>query len=324
MSDPLIVIPARMAATRLPEKPLAEIAGEPMIVQVWRRASEAGVGPVLVACDDRRILAAVEQAGGTAILTRPDHPSGSIASTRRSSASIRMAATMSSSMCKVICPPSIRPASTRRSCRWPILRRYRQIGAVIERGRERDNPNVVKVVGAPIGPAGYAAFISPARQRRMARRSHPPYRLYAYRRPALKRFITLPPSALEQREKARAAPRRRGRHAHRLYDRRCGSAPALIRLPISNAPAPSSPESTDRRHDQNQPHRLPGRTRREFADRLQGRLSRYGKPALRHLRGCAAGRARWRGRPGDDSDREFRSRDVLPTCIISCRPRDCM
>ncbi len=64
MSDPLILIPARLGATRLPNKPLADIAGEPMIVHVWRRAVEAGIGPVIVATDSRDILAAVEAAGG--------------------------------------------------------------------------------------------------------------------------------------------------------------------------------------------------------------------------------------------------------------------
>ncbi|MEL6422227.1 MAG: NTP transferase domain-containing protein, partial [Pseudomonadota bacterium] len=77
MADPLIVIPARRAATRLPDKPLADIHGEAMIVHVWRRAIEAGCGEVLVACDDPEIASAIERAGGTAVLTRSDHPSGS-------------------------------------------------------------------------------------------------------------------------------------------------------------------------------------------------------------------------------------------------------
>src|SRR5579864_5423811 len=77
MPDIVILIPARMASTRLPGKPLADIAGEPMIVHVWRRAREAGVGPVVVATDDQRIVAAVEAAGGRAVMTGPDHQSGS-------------------------------------------------------------------------------------------------------------------------------------------------------------------------------------------------------------------------------------------------------
>ena len=77
MANPIVLIPARMASTRLPGKPLADICGEPMIVHVWRRATEAGVGPVVVAADDRRIVAAVEAAGGRAVMTRSDHQSGS-------------------------------------------------------------------------------------------------------------------------------------------------------------------------------------------------------------------------------------------------------
>ena len=75
--DVLILIPARMASTRLPGKPLADIAGLPMIVQVLRRAEAARLGPVVVACDDETIATAVEKAGGRAIMTRADHPSGS-------------------------------------------------------------------------------------------------------------------------------------------------------------------------------------------------------------------------------------------------------
>jgi len=73
----IVVVPARMASTRLPGKPLALIHGAPMIVHVWRRAMEAAVGPVVVACAEAEIAAAVTEAGGRAVLTRPDHPSGS-------------------------------------------------------------------------------------------------------------------------------------------------------------------------------------------------------------------------------------------------------
>src|SRR5690242_20699767 len=76
-SNPIVVIPARLAATRLPNKPLADIHGEPMIVHVWRRSVAAGLGPVVVACGDRPIAEAIEAVGGTAVLTDPDLPSGS-------------------------------------------------------------------------------------------------------------------------------------------------------------------------------------------------------------------------------------------------------
>src|SRR5215207_9885657 len=77
MSDPIVIIPARMGAQRLPGKPLADIAGEPMVVHVWRRACAAGVGPVAVATDARGIAEAVTRAGGQAVMTRTDHASGS-------------------------------------------------------------------------------------------------------------------------------------------------------------------------------------------------------------------------------------------------------
>src|SRR6202047_1321436 len=77
MSDILILIPARMASTRLPGKPLADIAGEPMIIRVMRRAQAARLGPVVVATDSEAIAACVEKAGGRAVMTRADHVSGS-------------------------------------------------------------------------------------------------------------------------------------------------------------------------------------------------------------------------------------------------------
>src|SRR6202166_4809834 len=77
MTDVLILIPARMASTRLPGKPLADIAGLPMIVHVLRRAEAAAVGPVIVATDSPEIEAAVRKAGGRAVMTRADHASGS-------------------------------------------------------------------------------------------------------------------------------------------------------------------------------------------------------------------------------------------------------
>src|SRR5690606_32471936 len=73
----IVIIPARLAATRLPGKPLADVVGKPLIVHVLERAVEAGVGPVVVACCDRPVAEAVERAGGRAVMTAPDHPSGS-------------------------------------------------------------------------------------------------------------------------------------------------------------------------------------------------------------------------------------------------------
>src|SRR3984885_5542925 len=75
--NPILLIPARMASARLPDKPLAEIAGVPMIVRVWARAVASGLGPVVVAAGEPEIVAAVEKAGGRAVLTDPGLPSGS-------------------------------------------------------------------------------------------------------------------------------------------------------------------------------------------------------------------------------------------------------
>src|SRR6185312_5337220 len=75
--NPILLIPSRLAATRLPGKPLAEIAGVPMIVHVWRRAVAADLGPVVVACGDAAIVEAIERAGGLAVMTDPELPTGS-------------------------------------------------------------------------------------------------------------------------------------------------------------------------------------------------------------------------------------------------------
>lgn len=203
MSDPLIVIPARLAATRLPNKPLAAIAGVPMIVQVWRRAVEAGIGPVLVAVDDPSIVTAVEDAGGTAVLTRADHASGSdrIAEAiehfdpeGRHDVIVNVQGDL----------PTIDPRSIASSI-LPLADPAVAIAtlcAEIVREEENDNPNVVKLVGSELAPGRLRALYftratAPAGD-------GPRYHhigLYAYRRQALARFVALPPSALERREK---------------------------------------------------------------------------------------------------------------------------
>ena len=112
--DVLILIPARMASTRLPGKPLADIAGLPMIVQVLRRAEAARLGPVVVACDDETIATAVEKAGGRAIMTRADHPSGSDRIFEALGVVDPNGRAGSSSMCRATCRRSRRPISRRR------------------------------------------------------------------------------------------------------------------------------------------------------------------------------------------------------------------
>jgi 3-deoxy-manno-octulosonate cytidylyltransferase (CMP-KDO synthetase) len=203
MSDPLVLIPARLAATRLPNKPLAEIAGDHMIVHVWRRAVEAGIGPVAVATDSVEIAEAVTRAGGTAVMTRADHASGSdrifeavekIDPDGRHDVVVNVQGDL----------PTIDPAAIAASI-GPLSDRSVDLAtlvAVIERDEERTNPNVVKMVGTEVSPGRFRAFYFT--------RATAPYGegplyhhigLYAYRRRALQRFVGLPPSPLELREK---------------------------------------------------------------------------------------------------------------------------
>ena len=203
MADVLIVIPARMAANRLPGKPLADVAGAPMIVHVLRRAQEARLGPVVVATDSRAIAAAVTQAGGRAVLTRDDHVSGSdrifealgeIDAQRRAKIVVNVQGDL----------PTLAPAAIAAALE-PLADDAVDIAtlaAEISVPAERNDPNVVKVVGTPVAPGRLRALYftratAPAGE-------GPLYHhigLYAFRRAALERFVKLPPSPLERREK---------------------------------------------------------------------------------------------------------------------------
>ncbi len=202
--EPLIVIPARMASTRLPGKPLAMIAGAPMIVQVWRRACEAEVGRVVVAAAEAEIADAVEAAGGEAVLTRPDHPSGSdrvweavktVDPAGKAPAVVNLQGDL----------PTLEPQLIR-DCAGLLTQGAADIttlAAVITDEEERVNPNVTKaVISLPEGAAhGRALYFT-----RTAAPSGegPLYHhigIYAFRREALERFVALPPSPLETREK---------------------------------------------------------------------------------------------------------------------------
>jgi 3-deoxy-manno-octulosonate cytidylyltransferase (CMP-KDO synthetase) len=201
--DVLILIPARMAATRLPGKPLADIAGEPMIVHVVRRAEEAALGPVVVATDSEPIAAAVEKAGGRAVMTRSDHPSGSdriyealeaLDPEGRVQTIINVQGDL----------PTLAPAALRAALA-PLADpevAIATLAAEITRPEERDNPNVVKVVGSPVGPNRLRALYF---TRATAPSGDGPLYhhigLYAYRRAALARFVQLSPSPLEKRER---------------------------------------------------------------------------------------------------------------------------
>jgi 3-deoxy-manno-octulosonate cytidylyltransferase (CMP-KDO synthetase) len=202
-SDILIIIPARLAASRLPGKPLADIAGEPMIVHVLRRACAAAVGEVVVATDSEAVAASVEKAGGCAIMTRADHASG----TDRIFEAL--AAADPSHRCNIIINvqgdlPTLAPADIRAALR-PLDNPAVDIAtlaAQIVRAQERRNPNVVKVVGSLISPHRLRALYFTRAQAPSG--EGPLYHhigLYAYRRAALERFVSLPPSALEKRER---------------------------------------------------------------------------------------------------------------------------
>ena len=199
----LILIPARMAATRLPGKALADIAGQPMIVHVLRRAEAAKLGPVVVATDAEAIAAAVEKAGGRAIMTRADHISGSDSifealnaadPERRADIIINVQGDL----------PTLEPrdiAAAVALLEDPDVD-IGTIAAEITNEEDRGNPNVVKVVGSQIAPGRLRALYFT----RSAAPSGdgPLYHhigLYAYRRDALARFVQLLPSPLEQREK---------------------------------------------------------------------------------------------------------------------------
>ena len=200
----LVAIPSRLASTRLPDKPLADIAGVPMIVQVWRRAVEADVGPVVVACAEEAIAEAVRAAGGEAVLTDPAHPSGSdriheavdrFDPDRHHDVVINLQGDL----------PTIEPAAIRLTL--DLLEQpgveISTLAAEIVEDYERREPSVVKAVisMAPGARRGRALYFT---------RTTAPYGdgplyhhigIYGYRRAALDRFVALPPGHLEKREK---------------------------------------------------------------------------------------------------------------------------
>jgi 3-deoxy-manno-octulosonate cytidylyltransferase (CMP-KDO synthetase) len=203
MSDPLVLIPARLAATRLPGKPLADIVGEPMIVRTWRRAVAAGIGPVAVATDAPSIAEAIEREGGRAVMTRADHASGSD----------RIAEAM-----ELVDPegrhdlivnvqgdfPTIDPRAIAASV-LPLADPAVDIATLvfpIEREDEKTNPNVVKMVGTEVALGRFRALYF---TRATAPSGEGPLYhhigVYAYRRAALRRFVGLPQSPLEVRER---------------------------------------------------------------------------------------------------------------------------
>jgi 3-deoxy-manno-octulosonate cytidylyltransferase (CMP-KDO synthetase) len=199
----LVLIPARMAASRLPGKPLMDIAGLPMIVHVLRRAEAAAIGRVAVATDTPEIAAAVAAHGGEAVMTRADHPSGS---DRINEALGKLDPGGS---CDIVVNlqgdfPTILPDNIR-SVLEPLADPAVDIAtlaAEIHTEEEALNPNVVKAVGSPVGPRRLRALYFTRATAPWG--DGPRYHhigLYAYRREVLERYVRLPPSVLELREK---------------------------------------------------------------------------------------------------------------------------
>lgn len=200
---PVILIPARMASARLPGKPLADICGKPMIVHVADRAREADCGPVAVATDDEAVFAAVVDAGHRAVLTRDDHQSGSDRIFEALGALDPDGA--HDSIVNVQGDlPTIDPADIRAALKPFSDPRcdIATLGVEITSEAEKTNPNVVKIVGSPIGERLLRALYFTRATAPWG--EGPLYHhvgLYAYRRAALERFVSLPPSVLEQRER---------------------------------------------------------------------------------------------------------------------------
>jgi 3-deoxy-manno-octulosonate cytidylyltransferase (CMP-KDO synthetase) len=198
----IVLIPARMASTRLPGKPLADIAGLPMIVQVARRAAEAGIGRVTVAADHEEIIAVVRSHGFEAVMTRVSHQSGS----DRIFEALGHADRLGTAEFVVNVQgdlPTIEADAIRASLR-PLSDTGTDIATLtveITHEEEKTNPNVVKIVGSPLSASRLRALYFTRATAPWG--EGPLYHhigLYAYRRAALERFVSLAPSALEKRE----------------------------------------------------------------------------------------------------------------------------
>jgi 3-deoxy-manno-octulosonate cytidylyltransferase (CMP-KDO synthetase) len=203
MLHPLLIIPARLAAVRLPRKPLADINGEPMIAHVWRRAVAADIGTVVVATDSTEIVDIIHARGGRAVLTSPDHPSGSdrvfeAANVFDPDQKHDILLNIQGDL------PNIDPKTLQATLK-PLQHSEALMStpaAVITHEAEHTDPNVVKIVATPISDTHLRALYFS--------RATVPYGegvryhhigVYAWRRAALARFVTLPPSPLEIRER---------------------------------------------------------------------------------------------------------------------------
>lgn len=199
----LILIPARMAATRLPRKPLADIAGKPMIVHVAERAAASNLGRVVVATDSQEIRAIVEEHGHEAVITGEHHQSGSdrifeALETLDPNGNVEIVVNVQGDL------PTLDPeliAASLKPLADPNVD-IATLGVEISREDEKTNPNVVKIVGAPLSKERLRAlYFTRATAPWGDGALYHHVGLYAYRRQALERFVKLSPSVLEQREK---------------------------------------------------------------------------------------------------------------------------
>ncbi|MGB8364252.1 MAG: 3-deoxy-manno-octulosonate cytidylyltransferase [Rhizomicrobium sp.] len=202
--NPIVIIPARLASTRLPNKPLADIAGVTMIERVWRQAVAAGLGPVLVAAAEPEIVEVIARAGGRAVLTDPGLPSGSdrvfaaletVDSERAHDVVVNLQGDL----------PALDPALIRAVAELLAATGsdIATLAAAIDEETDFDNPSVVKPVVAweADGRSGRALYFTRARAPAGEGALFHHIGIYAFRRAALARFVHLPPSPLEQREK---------------------------------------------------------------------------------------------------------------------------
>jgi len=206
MSRCIVVIPTRMEATRLPGKPLADIHGKPMIVHVWERAMAAEVGRVVVATDSQEIAKVMQAVGAEVQMTRKDHQSGS---DRAFEALSRIDPELDTDFVINLQGdlPTLDPVLVR-ACLEPFSNpdvAITTLAAEITTDEERNSPNVVKVVGSDVGATRPRLLRALYFTRATAPANDGPLfhhiGIYGYRRSALERFVSLPPSPLELREK---------------------------------------------------------------------------------------------------------------------------
>lgn len=202
MSKILTIIPARLASTRLPNKPIADILGKPMIVRVLEQAKKSGLGEVVVACDSEEIKSAVEKAGGKAILTDPNLPSG----TDRIYAGMlalpnyqdfEIIVNLQGDL-PVIDPEVIKAAA---NAALESDADIATVASVIKNESEISNPNVVKIAIAFVSQTlGQALYFSRSAIPHGKGDYYHHIGIYAYKRKALEKFVKLSPSPLEKRE----------------------------------------------------------------------------------------------------------------------------